>query len=46
MYIPKLYKSENYNLMKGIIKENAFALLVSSVDKTRATHSKMKLLNK
>lgn len=43
MYIPKLYKSENYHLMKEIIKENAFALLISSVDKIRATHSMMML---
>lgn len=43
MYIPKLYKSEDYHLMKEIIKENAFALLISSVDKIRATHSMMML---
>jgi len=43
MFIPKLYKSEDYNLMKEIIKENAFALLISSVDKIRATHSMMML---
>lgn len=43
MFIPKLYKSEDYNLMKEIIKENSFALLISSVDKIRATHSMMML---
>ncbi|RKT00928.1 FMN-binding negative transcriptional regulator [Chryseobacterium defluvii] len=43
MHIPKLYKSEDYHLMKEIIKENAFALLISSVDKIRATHSMMML---
>ncbi|MDQ0592703.1 transcriptional regulator [Chryseobacterium ginsenosidimutans] len=43
MFIPKLYKSEDYNLMKEIIRENAFALLISSVDKIRATHSMMML---
>lgn len=43
MYIPKLYKSEDYNLMKEIIRENSFALLISSVDKIRATHSMMML---
>lgn len=43
MFIPKLYKSENYNLMKEIIRENSFALLISSVDKIRATHSMMML---
>ncbi|MBK1898124.1 FMN-binding negative transcriptional regulator [Chryseobacterium paridis] len=43
MFIPKLYKSEDYNVMREIIKENAFALLISSVDKIRATHSMMML---
>ncbi|WP_259110223.1 FMN-binding negative transcriptional regulator [Chryseobacterium sp. JUb7] len=43
MFIPKLYKSEDYNLMKEIIKENSFALLISSVDKIRATHAMMML---
>lgn len=41
MFIPKIYKSEDYNLMKEIIRENSFALLISSVDKIRATHSMM-----
>lgn len=44
MFIPKLYKSEDYNLMKEIIRENSFALLISSMEKIRATHSMM-LLN-
>lgn len=44
MFIPKLYKSEDYNLMTEIIREHSFALLISSVDKIRATHSMM-LLN-
>jgi len=43
MFIPKIYRSEDYELMKQIIKENAFALLISSVDKIRATHSMMML---
>lgn len=43
MFIPKLYKSEDYNLMKEIIRENSFALLISSVDKICATHSMMML---
>ncbi|EJL68125.1 FMN-binding negative transcriptional regulator [Chryseobacterium populi] len=43
MFIPKLYRSEDYTLMKEIINENAFALLISSVDKIRATHSMMML---
>ncbi|MCJ8153536.1 FMN-binding negative transcriptional regulator [Chryseobacterium sp. SSA4.19] len=44
MFIPKIYRSEDYHLMKEIIRENAFALLISSVDQIRATHSMM-LLN-
>jgi len=43
MFIPKLYKGEDYNLMREIIRDNAFALLISSVDKIRATHSMMML---
>lgn len=43
MFIPKLYKSEDYDLMKEIIRENSFALLISSVDKIRVTHSMMML---
>lgn len=39
MFVPKLYRSEDLNLMKTIISENSFALLISSVDKIRATHS-------
>ncbi|CAH0228770.1 FMN-binding negative transcriptional regulator [Chryseobacterium sp. Bi04] len=41
MFIPKLYRSEDLNVMKAIISENSFALLISSVDKLRATHSMM-----
>lgn len=43
MFIPKIYRSEDYDVMREIIKENAFALLISSVDKIRATHSMMML---
>ncbi|KFF75979.1 transcriptional regulator [Chryseobacterium sp. P1-3] len=43
MFVPKLYKSDDKQLMKEIIRENAFALLISSVDKIRATHSMMML---
>ncbi|MDP9961289.1 FMN-binding negative transcriptional regulator [Chryseobacterium lathyri] len=43
MFIPKLYRSEDYDLMKEIIRDNAFALLISSVEKIRATHSMMML---
>lgn len=41
MFIPKLYRSEDYDLMREIIRENAFALLISSNEKIRATHSMM-----
>lgn len=41
MFVPKLYRSEDAHLMREIIMENAFALLISSVDKIRATHSMM-----
>ncbi|MDQ1097739.1 MULTISPECIES: FMN-binding negative transcriptional regulator [Chryseobacterium] len=41
MFVPKIYKSEDRQLMKDIISENAFALLISSADKLRATHSMM-----
>ncbi|MEI3790430.1 MULTISPECIES: FMN-binding negative transcriptional regulator [unclassified Chryseobacterium] len=43
MFIPKLYRSEDLDLMKEIIRDNAFALLISSVEKIRATHSMMML---
>ncbi|MFP3833943.1 FMN-binding negative transcriptional regulator [Chryseobacterium sp. SIMBA_028] len=43
MFVPKLYRSEDMNLMREIIRENSFALLISSVDKIRATHSMMML---
>lgn len=43
MYVPKLYRSEDYNVMKEIIRENAFAMLISSGDRIRATHSMMML---
>ncbi|WP_294225162.1 FMN-binding negative transcriptional regulator [uncultured Chryseobacterium sp.] len=41
MYTPRLYKSKELALMKDIIRENAFALLISSEEKIRATHSMM-----
>lgn len=44
MHIPAQYKSEDPGLMKEIIRENAFALLISSAGRIRATHSMM-LLN-
>ncbi|MGN7864551.1 FMN-binding negative transcriptional regulator [Chryseobacterium sp. 22458] len=43
MFIPKLYRSEDMDVMREIIRENSFALLISSVDKIRATHSMMML---
>ncbi len=39
MFIPKIYKSEDTELMKKIISENAFAILISSKEKLFATHS-------
>lgn len=44
MFIPKIYKSEDHELMKKIISENAFALLISDKERLSATHS-MFLLN-
>ncbi|WP_379968788.1 FMN-binding negative transcriptional regulator [Epilithonimonas sp. UC225_85] len=44
MFIPKIYKSEDQELMKKIISENAFALLISDKQRLSATHS-MFLLN-
>lgn len=44
MYTPKIYRSEDQKLMKEIISENAFALLISDKEKLCATHS-MFLLN-
>lgn len=41
MYTPKPYRSEDLNLMKDLIRENAFALLISSGERIRATHSMM-----
>jgi len=39
MFIPKIYSSEDLLLMKQIISENAFALLISEKKKLFATHS-------
>ncbi|MBA5247888.1 FMN-binding negative transcriptional regulator [Marnyiella aurantia] len=39
MYIPKIYKSEDRELMKQIISENGFAMLISAKEKLWATHS-------
>lgn len=44
MYVPKIYKSEDEELMKKIISENAFALLISNKEKLSGTHS-MFLMN-
>lgn len=43
MFTPKIYKSEDEALMKEIISENAFALLISAVNKIRATHAMIML---
>ncbi|MCQ4036134.1 FMN-binding negative transcriptional regulator [Kaistella montana] len=39
MYIPKIYKSQDMELMKELISENGFALLISNQEKLAATHS-------
>ncbi|WP_124640709.1 FMN-binding negative transcriptional regulator [Amniculibacterium aquaticum] len=39
MHIPKPYRTENREVMKKIIAENGFALIISSKEKIRATHS-------
>lgn len=44
MYIPKIYKSEDQDLMRKIISEKGFALLISDKEKLAATHS-MLLVN-
>ena len=44
MFIPKIYKSEDQDLLRKIISENGFALLISDKEKLSATHS-MFLLN-
>lgn len=44
MYIPKIYKSEDRKLMKQIISENGFAMLISAKERLWATHS-MFILN-
>lgn len=41
MFTPKIYKSTDLNLMKKIISENAFAALITSGEKIRATHCMM-----
>lgn len=44
MFIPKIYRSEDLSLMKKIISENAFAMLISGKGILAATHS-MFLMN-
>ncbi|KUG10142.1 transcriptional regulator [Elizabethkingia sp. HvH-WGS333] len=44
MHIPKLYKSEDFGLLKEIISNHSFGLLISSKEKLFATHS-MFLMN-
>ncbi len=34
MHIPKLYKSEDFELLKEIISNHSFGLLISSKEKT------------
>lgn len=44
MFLPKIFKSEDRELMAKIISENAFATLISGKEKLHATHCMM-LLN-
>lgn len=44
MFIPKIYRSEDENLMKQIINDNAFATLISAKEKLCATHSMFLLM--
>ncbi|MBS1549460.1 MAG: FMN-binding negative transcriptional regulator [Bacteroidetes bacterium] len=41
MHIPKIYRSDDLEVMKKIIAENGFALIISHHQKIRATHSMM-----
>ena len=43
MHLPKLFKSEDYNLLKEIIKENAFSSLISYKEKIMSTKAMMQL---
>lgn len=41
MHIPTPYKTDDKTVMKNIIAENGFALLITSKEKIRATHAMM-----
>lgn len=41
MHIPKMYRTNDLQILKKIISENSFALLISSKPKLRATHAMM-----
>lgn len=43
MFLPKIFKSEDRELMAKIINENAFATLITAKEKIRATHCMMML---
>jgi transcriptional regulator len=43
MHFPKLFKSEDYNLLKEIIKENSFSSLISYKEKIMSTKAMMQL---
>lgn len=43
MYLPKLFKSEDFNLLKEIIKENSFSSLIVNYDKIYSTKAMMQL---
>ncbi len=43
MHLPKLFKSEDFELLKEIIRENAFSSLISYTDRVRSSQAMMML---
>lgn len=43
MHFPKLFKSEDFNLLKNIIRENAFSSLITYKDRIVSTKAMMQL---
>lgn len=43
MHLPKLFKSEDFNLLKEIIKENAFSSLITYKERVLSTKAMMQL---
>ncbi len=44
MFIPRIYKSEDFSLLNKIISENAFGTLISNKEKLSATHAMFLML--